>query len=122
MITIYNRADVARVHEPRLRSIIEYRINALGDLMDWTEILVVEPGDSEADIIREAGFSPLLEPIDGIRFGGEGFRPFWDHLTDCGGWFELSVSFGSSFAYILFIADAEDLPPGLCHLCNTYGA
>ena len=111
MITIYNLASIARVREPRLRSIIQRRIDELGDLFSWTEILVVEPGDSEADIIREVGFSPLVEPIDGVRFNSEGFQPFWDYLTDRGGWHELSISFGSSFAYILFIADVDDVLP-----------
>jgi hypothetical protein len=128
MLTIYDRAQQARVLtldlEPALRALLQRRFAALGtadcDLMDWTEFLIVEAGDREDDIIREVGFSPLIEPINGARFGGKGFAPFWDHLTDHGGWFELSISFGSSFAYVLFIHDGEGILPELRCMCRRY--
>jgi hypothetical protein len=107
--------------DPTLHRLLTERIAALGEeLIDWTEYLVVEPGDTEADIIRKVGFSPLVEPIDGKRFDEPGFYPHWDWLTDHGGWFELSVSFGSTFAYVLFIEDADRVPTDLLDLCRHY--
>ncbi|SFR84739.1 hypothetical protein [Sphingomonas jatrophae] len=124
MIRIYNAADRVRVltldFDPRLRDLLESRFTALADLLDWTEFVIVEPGDTEADIVREVGFSPLVEPIDGVRFGEEGFQPFWDHFVDHGGWFELSVSFGSSFAYVLLISAEQPAWPELYQLCRSY--
>lgn len=130
MITIYNCASMARVLtlgiDPQLRGLLERRFASLvtadGDLTDWTEFLIIEPGDREADIVREVGFSPLVEPIDGIRFGNKGFQPFWDHLTDHDGWFELTISFGSTFAYVLFIQDADGILPDLRRMCRRYSA
>ena len=128
MITIYDGAAMARVLtldiDPQLRGLLERRFASLvtadGDLTDWTEFLVVEPGDREADIIREVGFSPLVEPIDGARFGSRGFHPFWDHLTKHDGWFELTISFGSTFAYVLLIQDEDGALPELRCLCRWY--
>lgn len=111
--------------EPKLHALLMASIARLTagehDLIDWTEYLIVQPDDTESDIIRHVGFSPLVEPIEGTRFGMPGFQPFWDWLIDHAGWFELSISFGSTFAYILFIEDAEGLPPDLLALCRRYG-
>jgi hypothetical protein len=128
MITIYDRAAMARVLtldlDPRLRRLLERRFASLvtidGDLTDWTEFLIVQPGDGEADIVREVGFSPLAEPIDGGRFETDRFYPFWDQLTAHDGWYELTVSFGSAFAYVLFIQDTEGVLPELRLLCRAY--
>ena len=128
MITIYDRAAMAHVLtldlDPDLSRLLERRFASLltpyGDLTDWTEFLIVEPGDMEDDIVREVGFSPLVEPVDGIRFGSEGFSPFWDSLVAHSGWYELTISFGSAFAYVLFIADAPGVLPELTGLCRRY--
>ncbi|WP_375287067.1 hypothetical protein [Sphingomonas sp.] len=128
MITIYDRASMARVLtlelDSQLHRILERRFASLvtsdGDLTDWTEFLVVEPGDGEDDIVREVGFSPVIEPVDGARFGTKGFRPFWDHLDREDGHFVMIQSFGSTFAYVLIIPDAEGIWPELLLLCRHY--
>jgi hypothetical protein len=129
MIKIYDRVAMAHVMardlDPRLRALLEQRFASLvspdGDLTDWTEWLILEPGDGEIDIVREIGFSPLGEPIDGARFGGAGFQPFWDHLTRHEGWgFEMIVSFGSTFAYILLIPETDGIDTTLLTLCRHY--
>ena len=56
--------------DPKLKALLAERIAALTeDLIDYTEYVVVQAGDTEDDIIRLLGFSPLVEPIDGARFG-----------------------------------------------------
>ena len=49
-------ADVIRVLADRVAALR----TEFGDLTDHTEFLVVEPGDTEADIVRHVGFSPLV--------------------------------------------------------------
>jgi hypothetical protein len=120
MLHLYDRATMAHALtldlDPRLHILLKERIGALGeDLIDQTEFLVVEPCDTEEDIVHHVGFSPLVEPIDGIRFGETGFNPHWDLLADRGGWFELIETFGSTFGYILLIADRNDELGVLCH-------
>lgn len=129
MIHLYNRAGMARALtldlDPTLSALLKLHIDHLTsgehDLTDYTEFLVVQPGDSEADIVRHVGFSPLVEPIDGARFPDPGFQPHWDWLARRpGGWFEMICTFGSTFAYVLLIQDVEGLPADLAALCRRY--
>lgn len=125
---LYDRATMARALtldlDPQLRTLLTARIASLVttdyDLTNDTEFLIVDdPNVPEADIIRHIGFSPFVEPIDGIRFGNPGFYPPWAWLADHQGWFEMIVTFGSTFAYVLFIRDAPT-PSDLVNLCRTY--
>lgn len=128
MIHLYDRSTMARALtldlEPQLRILLTARIAALAtascDLTDWTEYLIIEPGDSEADIIRHVGFSPLVEPIDGARFDCSGFHPCWDWLGEHLGWYEMIVTFGSTFSYVLFIRHADGVDPALLSMCRHY--
>jgi len=121
MISILRPALPAGITDPRLRALLERSFASMhtphGDLTDDTEWLVVEPGDTEEDIIREIGFSPLVEEIDGTRFGSPDFHPSWDHIAMHEGYYEAIWTFGSTFAYILFIPDVEGL---LLALCREY--
>ena len=128
MMLLHDRATMAHALtlnlDPRLHRLLKTKMAALVtadfDLTDDTEFLIVQPGDSEADIIREVGFSPLVSPIDGARFGEAGFQPHWDWLGQHDGWFEMIVTFGSTFANILLIQDAESIQPDLISLCQRY--
>lgn len=128
MFHLYDRATMAQAMtldlEPRLRALLAERIAGLkteyGDLTDCTEFLIVEPGDTEADVVRHVGFSPLVDPIDGHRWPDARFQPGWDYLADRGGWFELIVTFGSTFAYILLIADCHGAASDLKLLCRSF--
>lgn len=122
MLHFYDRATIAHALTlPSLPAPLRQRIAALrDDLIDWTEYLVIETGDTERDIIRYVGFSPLVEPIDGARFGQPGFHPPWDWIAKHDGWFELVFSFGSTFAYVLFVQDSEGVDPDLLSLCRAH--
>lgn len=128
MIHLYDRATIARALtldlEPRLRGLLAKRIAGLqtkyGDLTDHTEFLIVEPGDTETDVVRHLGFSPLVDPIDGHRWPDLRFQPGWSYLADRGGWFELVFTFGSTFAYVLFVRDAADAAGELTALCRAF--
>jgi hypothetical protein len=125
MLHFYDRAGFARALtldlDPNLHRLLAERIGALTeDLIDYTEYLVVQSGDTEADLIRHIGLTPLIEPMDGIRFCEPGFRPHWDWLEAHCGWFEMIFTFGSTFAYVVFIEDREGVPHELLTLCRTY--
>lgn len=119
---IYDMASLERVMavdlDPKLRSLLAARAEFVA--AGHTEYLIVIPGDTEADIVRQVGFSPLVNPIDGVRFPDPAFHPHWDWLADQGCWFELIETFGSSFAYVLLIQDANGVPPDLLTLCRRY--
>lgn len=122
MLHLFDRATMAHALtldlEPRLYALLAERIGSLvtadHDLTDQTEFLVIEPGDTEEDIIHAVGFSPLVEPVDGTRFGQPGFYPWWDWLANRDGWFEMIVTFGSTFACVLLIRDADGPFHALC--------
>lgn len=127
MLHFYDRATMAQALtfdlQPRLRELLAERIAGLnteyGDLTDHTEFLIVQPGDTEADIVRHVGFSPLMNPVDGHRWPDRRFEPSWDYLADRGGWFELIQTFGSTFAYVLLIADVDGTWTDLRSLCKA---
>lgn len=127
MLHFYDRRTMAEALtlalEPRLHRLLSDRINGLSeDLIDHTEYLVVEAGDTEADIVRAVGFSPLVEPIDGARFGEPGFHPWWDWLQRHDGWFEMIVTFGSTFGLIILVAEPRDHTDPLSLLCQQFSA
>ena len=129
MISLPDRAAIEaapNVSMPvEVRDILARRIAGLtsphGDLTDLTHFLVVETGDTEAAIVAEVGFSPLVNATDGTRFGSPGFHPSWDWLQDLGGWFELIMTVGNSgFAFVLFIQDDEGTISALLRMCRHH--
>lgn len=129
-IVVHDRASAAHVLrlglEPDVRTALEAELALLTsgehDLTDCTDILLVEPGDTEADIAREAGFSPLVDPLSGARFGDPAFEPGWDLLTVRGGVFRLVFTFGSTHATILLVPHADRILPDLLDLCRRHAA
>ena len=127
MLSLYDKASIAAAMgqpiEPALKTLLQARLDqaAKADLLDLTHILVIQPGDTEAQIIAEIGFSPLVEPLDGIRFGIAGFYPHWAWLNDLGERFELIIPVGDTgFAFILFIEKAASAIPELIAMCAHY--
>ena len=127
MISLPDRAAVERALAgslpERLRDLLAaHHLAAIASgVADMSHYLVVQAGDTEADIVREVGFSPLVNPIDGLRFGTGAFHPWWDWLSDRDGWFEMIVTVGNSgFANILLIGDVEGLPVELRALCRRH--
>lgn len=124
MLHFYDRATMTSAMrfdiDPALKALLHARIKGLSsDLLDYTEYLIVEPGDTEDDMVRNVGFSLLVEPIDGARYGSPGFVGCWDWLISHEGWFELIVTFGSTFAYVFFVKDADGVDPELRAMCRN---
>lgn len=125
MIHLYDRAGFAGVHslaiDPALRQLLAARIAALpADLIDQTEYLVVEPGDTEEDIVRHIGLTPLAEPFEGRRWREPGFWPHWDLLEEVDGHYVMTFTFGGAFAYVLIIPQVAGTPADLIALCRQY--
>lgn len=117
MIHLHDRAGMARALtldlDPALSALLRLHVDHLTagehDLTDHTEFLVVQPGDSEADIIAAVGFSPLVEPIDGHHFGEPGFRPWWDWAAIRDTWLEMTFTFGADHAVVMFVSSENSL-------------
>lgn len=115
MLDLYDRDTItAALHqplEPELHTLIADRWSdaSASDLADLTHILVVQPGDTAADIVEAIGFNPL---DDDAR------EPDW--RWQYGAYHELIYCVGNSgFAFLVLIQDADGVPPGLLALCRA---
>jgi hypothetical protein len=127
MLSLHDPASMERALlssiDPTLRELLTARVASLKTncLTDLTHFLVVQPGDTEAMIVDEIGFSPMINVHDGVRFGDACFHPFWDWLRDVGGWFEMIVAVGNGgFAFVLLIRNADGVDAELLNLCRTH--
>jgi len=127
MLTLPDRASIeAALHQPldpSLHALLveTWRRAEAPGLLDLTHILAIQPGDSEESMIDAIGFSPLVNPLDGARFGTAAFLPYWSFLRDVGGWYELIHTVGDSgFAFILLIEKAAGGLDELFEMCRCY--
>jgi hypothetical protein len=113
-------AIVAALHTslaPDLHDLVASRLqDAFAcELADLTHILVIQPGDTEAQIIDAIGFSPLVSRMDGHRL-----QPDWDHIEPHPRWHELIYTVGDSgFAFLVFVERADGVLPELLALCDA---
>lgn len=106
--------------QPDLHDLIASRLqDAFAcELADLTHILVIEPGDTEPQIIDAVGFSPLVSRMDGVRL-----QPDWDYIETHAAWYELIYTVGNSgFAFLLFVERADGVLPTLLALCDAGAA
>lgn len=124
MLSIYDketaRTALGQPLDPILKEIIEARISNADThgLSDQTHILFIQPDDLEQTIVDEVGWSPLVHPIDGTRFGTPEFQPYWSLLQDLGSYWEILHCVGSAFCFIILIQDHDDSELAL--LCRKH--
>ncbi len=95
------------------------RLYRAGCLLDLTMLLVLEPGDSAADVERTAGVNPLVSPMTGARYPS--LEPYWDYLELSRGWFEWICCAGDTgFATILLVPDRQDVDAELLAMFRDY--
>ena len=116
MLSFYDRASLRHALTLPLRSdikeLLHTHIKQIFDdgLADLTHLLVIQPGDTEAMVREEIGFSPL--EVEGVRYGSPGFIPRWDSIYDHGPAYEMIYCIGNDgFAFLLLIIKAEEAPP-----------
>lgn len=127
MQSFENAKAVARaprmVTDPKLQSLLTDRVQ------DWTErgllglthLVLIKVGDTDKAIVDEIGFSPLVNLLDGKRYGTDGFVMPFDILTDHGGYFELVMTVGNDgFASVIFVRDREGVDPEILSMCRAY--
>ncbi|MFC3714326.1 hypothetical protein ACFOMD_17285 [Sphingoaurantiacus capsulatus] len=98
MLSLRNGAAVSRALssdiDPELRALIARRVDQLQgygaeDIGELVHFLVVEPGDTVEAVRAELGFSPLVNFVDGSRYGEPGWTPSWEVAEQHGDWFEI---------------------------------
>ena len=116
-------APVTAPVDPSLARLLEDRVQdwAATDLLGLTHLLIIEADDTEQDILNEVAFSPLVNPLNGSRFGSPNFIPPWDYHEAHDGWFELIFTVGNDgFAFAVYLEDAIGATPALQDLCRAY--
>jgi hypothetical protein len=114
--------------DPELRQLLTQRMQTLrshfdGDLEEIVHFLIIEPGDTplEMEMEAELGWSPLVNRVDGTRFGDPAFEPGWEAIQCHGRWFSIiHVVSDYGFGWILFIANDPGTHFDLHSLCLEY--
>ncbi|MBB4609798.1 hypothetical protein [Sphingomonas yabuuchiae] len=108
----------------KVRGLLQAHVDHLDrldlDVRDTTYFLVIDAGCAMEDVTDELGWSPLVNPIDGQRYGDAALHPFHEALKDRGGWFEMHVCVGNEAVFILFIRDSDRAPPDLVAFCREF--
>ncbi len=91
-------------------------------LGNMTHIIVVQPGDGEADFIREAAFSPFWNSLSETRYGDPDHTSPWDWIgrLDDWGWELIRTVGNDGFAFIVLVPDGEGIDPMLRSMCASY--
>ena len=110
MHSIRQPADAQGITDPALMALIQQRL----PLLDLAPIIIVEEADSEADIIRATGISPLVNLVDGERYPSPLFTPSWEIIEQHHGWTELIYVTGDDGSgTIMLVADSNKALSGL---------
>lgn len=123
MIVIHNANDHPNSLPFELRALIDSHLSLarLQGLESLTVLLVIQSDDTEADVVAELGFSPVINPITALRYDCPEFGPYWGWLTKAGRWFQLVHTISDDgFAFILLIEDAECKFPDLIAMCRLW--
>ena len=122
MLLLQTEAAIIRAADtypdPTLRRLLSLRIAGLQpygcDLAELVTFLVVEPGDTLADIETALGFSPLVNFVDGSRYPDPEYVPSWEWVAAHPGWFEaFYVLTDDGYGWVLWIADQPGVPGAL---------
>lgn len=117
-------ATIEATTDPALRRMLAarlklYRANCLIDL---TMLLVLDRGETAEDIERESGINPLVNPIDGARYGSPKFHQYADWISFEAGHHEWLTCIGNSGrAVIALVADQPGADPLLLDMLRSHG-
>ena len=126
MIYVADATSLLRVLDSSIdariqRLLTERRDQLGGDITDQARFVIVERGETTADVERQLGFSVFQNPGDGTCFGEPDFTPGWESIEDHGHCFELVFIFtDDGFAHVVFVNKAVEIDPELLRLCEEY--
>ena len=127
MLILRDTDAVTELPDLRIRELIEQRIEEISEYCPWDAdelgpFIVVEPGDTDADIEAETGFSILHSPYNGTQFGDPGFSPAFEFAeSHSDQLFELVYVVGDGgYGYNILIANAPGVDSTLLAFCQAY--
>ena len=124
MIVLRSPADVAAIHQPGIRQLIQQRLSEL-DLDEpydrMGELILVEPGDTPAFLEASTGIWITSGLFGDAKYGEVEFMPSFEwleHQADC--YEMLFVISDDGFGTVLFVPDSPDIDPDLLAFCRRY--
>ena len=126
MLTIRSPTDIHSIPDHAVRRLVQRRwsevINGQPyDLDTHGEMIVVQPGDTAADLEERSGLPIFTSPFDDSRFPDPEFVPVCEVLEEHGTCFEMVFIFTDDGAgTTLFIPKRPDVDPELLALCATF--
>ena len=125
MQLIHTAADVAKLADPALRHLIKATIAALSedepfDAAVLGYFLIVEPGDTVADLDAQIGFSILANRWTGIRFDAPGYTQHFEVLDEHAGYFEMVFILSDDGYGIEVFVPKRGVAPELLAMCERY--
>ncbi|MDO8713326.1 MAG: hypothetical protein Q7K13_02455 [Polynucleobacter sp.] len=126
MQIIRDLADVAKLADPELRRLIEATIAALSEDDPYDpavlgNFLIVEPGDTVAELDEQMGFSILANRWTGIRFDAPGYTQHFEVLEEHAGYFEMVfIISDDGYGVEVFIPKCPGTDPNLLAMCARY--
>jgi len=128
MYIIRDPIDLSAVSHTGIGQILATRISQLkvpemADLSDIGEFIIVEPGDTIADIEKASGCSIATDLFDGAHYGSPDFVPNHEwlqhHPDQC--CFEMVfIMTDDGYFTVLLIPDDPCIDPDLLSLCREY--
>lgn len=110
--------DLQHLVRNRLESLIQEDADHTALLL---AVMVMEEGDTSADLEEALGFSVLSNRWNGLTPDAEQFTPSWDALEDHPDWYELTFILGDQGeGIVVFISKGLGDPS--TDLCRTYAA
>ena len=126
MQIIRDPAETALITDPVLRHLIETTITALSEDYPYDPgelgyFLIVEPGDTIAELDAQIGFSILANRWTGIRFDAPGYTQHFEVLDEHAGYFEMVfVTDDTGLGVEIFIGQVAGIDPDLIAMCQQY--
>jgi hypothetical protein len=127
MITITDEASfeaaITKATDATLKRMLSARLKLYraGCLLDLTTLAVLESGDTAADVERETGLNPLVNPIDEARYGSPAFQQYADWIACDAGYYEWLTCIGNEgWATILLVPDRPGVDAELLTMLREY--
>lgn len=126
MLTIRDPTDIHSITDPAVRRLVQRRWSEVingepYDLDTHGEMLVVEPGDTAADLEERSGLPIFTSPFDDSRFPDPEFIPVCEALEEHAGCYEMVFIFTDDGAgTTLFIPKSPRIDPALLALCGKF--
>ena len=119
MIVIRNPEDARRVTDPHIRALLGLRLQQLGTVDDGL-LVVVEAGDSVAEVEADSGVAILHDTFEDVPYGHPDFTPAFDFVIDHSTAYEMHFDASDGIGTTLLIPKGEGIDTDLLALCREF--